>query len=238
MKRIMFQLPLNRFDETDALATRAALRRSLDIKDRDIDTMIDDAKEHRQYMIFFGVTAEQFATFLIYRNELGSRNLFAELKARLLDNEAPIVNHRIVDFVFVGPKYSADGYHIHFDMPPDFVARENDKRAERRAFRSSQEARRAATHIKFDTARAARLYGAKPGFVNSAGWTGHADPLKAADPLSPGHSGTLIHAAFEIERLKTALREARNLLETILAGNWAGHYARIARAWLREHRSV
>lgn len=126
MQRVSFVLPLNRFEESDHLATRAALRQALNISDGDIRGMIEDAKNHRQFVINFRVEPDVFAKFLIVRNDLGSRNLFAELKARIIDMDAPVQNRRIVDFTLPGE----GAFRIHDDMPQEWLDRNNERRAQ------------------------------------------------------------------------------------------------------------
>lgn len=131
MKSIAFVLPLNRFEDNDNLATRAALRQAFAIQDHDIETMIGDALGKRQFVLNFRCDPLQFSEFLILRNELGARNLFSELKPRVLDRTAPTQNKRIVDFT--GPAAVAKGgFHIHDHLPQHMVDRDNEERRARK----------------------------------------------------------------------------------------------------------
>lgn len=131
MEKISFVLPLNRFEESDKLATRAALRHALHVSDPHIDEMIRDAAAHNQFLLNFRCDPSQFAKFLIMRHELGGKNWFADLKARVIDKSAPLQNRRIVDFT-IPIRYDAMApYRIHDDMPQHFVDEQNARRKER-----------------------------------------------------------------------------------------------------------
>jgi hypothetical protein len=131
VEKIAFVLPLNRFEENDKLATRAALRHALGVNDAGIDAMIRDANAHGQFLINFRCDSSQFTKFLIMRHELGGKNWFADLKARVLDNEAPMKNKRIVDFTMSVKPDSTYPFRIRDDFPQHFVDQTNERRKER-----------------------------------------------------------------------------------------------------------
>ena len=96
--KISFSLPLHRFDDNDHLATRASLCQAFGVEEHHIDRMITDAKQHQQFTLNFLVSPEQFAMFLIRRNDLGSKNMFAELKPAITGDDQGGHNRRIIDF--------------------------------------------------------------------------------------------------------------------------------------------
>ena len=138
MQKISFVLPIMRFEESDKLATRTALIRALDITDADIDRMVSDAHHHKQFVVNFRVHPAQFSAFLIYRNDMGGKNWFADMKPRVLDNDAGIVNKRIVDFTLHGDSWKT-GYRIHDDLPQPWVDRHNENKENRRFTREGHE---------------------------------------------------------------------------------------------------
>lgn len=133
MKFISFVLPLVRFEESDAAATRQALSVALSVTATQIDDMVRDAKVHDQFVVNFRVTPEQFSRFLILRNDFGGKNWFADMKPRVLDKDGPIQNKRIVDFTRPWGSDSI-GFKIHDDMPQRWVDEQNERRAGRRSF--------------------------------------------------------------------------------------------------------
>lgn len=130
MEKVAFVLPLNRFEENDKLATRAALRHALGVNDAGIDAMIRDANAHGQFLINFRCDPSQFTKFLIMRHELGGKNWFADLKARVVDKDAPMKNRRIVDFTMHG-RDSTEPFRIRDDFPQSFVDDANARRKAR-----------------------------------------------------------------------------------------------------------
>lgn len=120
MEKIAFTIPVNRLEESDSKAVRAALRQSLDIKDVAIDTFLHDAAKHDQYVLNFLVSASQFAKFVILRNDYGGRNWVAELKPRIVADNFGVGNRRVVDFVDIPSGWK---FHIRNDGDGDVYAK-------------------------------------------------------------------------------------------------------------------
>lgn len=126
---VTFQLQLSKLTETtDKTATRGALRAAFKVTESDLDRWVADARQYDQWSIEIWATPAQFSTFLILRDEYGAQNLFAQLRARITDMDAPLAFKRVVDCV----RPNDDGpYTLRDRHPKRFVSETNMRKADR-----------------------------------------------------------------------------------------------------------